>query len=84
MSAAGFRQVEWRLVERIAQAHVGRKVLADPILQKTGTSQLALLTDEAYAAGMARIQAALVEAEAAGKVVEFPVELSLALVVGRV
>ena len=52
MVAAGFARVEWCLAEHIVHQHVGRAVLADPILQKHGTSQLALLTDEAYAAGL--------------------------------
>ena len=54
MVAAGFARVEWCLAEHIVHQHVGRAVLRDPILQKHGTSQLALLTDEAYAAGLRR------------------------------
>jgi len=84
MVAAGFARVEWCLAEHIVHQHVGRAVLADPILQKHGTSQLALLTDEAYAAGLGRIETALAEAEAAGKTLVFPVDISLTMVTGRV
>ncbi len=84
MVAAGFDRVEWCLAEHIVHQHVGRAVLRDPILQKHGTSQLALLTDEAYAAGLGRIETALAEAEAAGKTLVFPVDISLTMVTGRV
>ena len=79
----GFEQVEWCVVEHIKGQHVGQVVLQDPILQKHGTSQLALLTDEAYAAGMVRIKAALSEADAAGRTLVFPVDISLTMVTGR-
>jgi len=84
MVVAGFARVEWRVVEHIVGQHVGRAVLQDPILQKHGTSQLALLTDEAYAAGMSRIKAALGGAEATGRTLVFPVDISLTMVTGRV
>ncbi|MBI3801775.1 MAG: hypothetical protein HY268_33000, partial [Deltaproteobacteria bacterium] len=84
MVATGFERVEWRVVEYIKGQYVGRAVLEDPILQKHGTSQLALLTDEAYAAGRARLGAALDEAEAAERILVFPVEISLTMVTGRV
>ena len=84
MVATGFERVTWRVVEHIKGQHVGRAVLEDPILQKHGTSQLALLTDEAYAAGRARLGAALDQAEAAERILVFPVEISLTMVTGRV
>ncbi len=83
MLAAGFDKVEWGLAERLARRLVGRAVLDDPILQKHGTSQLALLTDAAYAAGIARIEAALAGAEAAGETLVFPEDISLAMITGR-
>jgi len=84
MAAAGFDSVEWRVAERIVQPCVGRQVLESPILQKHGTSQLALLTDEAYAAGMARITAAVRKAEESGERLVFPVDVSLTIVKGSV
>jgi ubiquinone/menaquinone biosynthesis C-methylase UbiE len=84
MIAAGFAHIDWRVVEHLTGQHVGRAVLADPILQKHGTSQLVLLTDEAYAAGMSRIRTALDEADATGKTLIFPVDISLTMVAGRV
>jgi SAM-dependent methyltransferase len=84
MVEAGFECVEWRLVERILDRKAGRAVLDDPFLRKDATSQLSLLTDEAYAAGLSRIKDALASAEAQGKTLTFRTDLLLALLVGRV
>ena len=83
MTAAGFSHMEWELAERITHQLAGRDVFYDPTLQKNGTSQLALLTDEAYAAGLSRIETALVEAEARGQQAVFPVDISLVMLTGR-
>jgi ubiquinone/menaquinone biosynthesis C-methylase UbiE len=58
MNEASFDRMEWRLVERIVNHKTGREILEDPFLQKQSTSQLVLLTDEAYAAGLSRMKAA--------------------------
>ena len=58
-------------------------MLQSPFLQTDGTSQLALLTEEAYSAGLERIKADLIQAEKAGQALEFVVDISLALVTGR-
>jgi ubiquinone/menaquinone biosynthesis C-methylase UbiE len=84
MRAAGFDGVVQRLAEHILQPQVGRDVLQSHFLQKHGTSQLTLLTDEAYAAGLGRIEAALNKAEAAAERLVFPVDISLMLFTGRV
>jgi SAM-dependent methyltransferase len=83
MEAAGFTGVVSGVAERIVHTFAGREVLADPILQKHGTSQLVLLSDDAYAAGRGRIAAAIGKAEAAGQTVAFTVDVSLSLVTGR-
>lgn len=84
MVADGFERVEWRPVERILDPKIGRAVLDDPFLQKDSCSQLALLTDEAYAAGLRRIEAALAEAKAAGETLVFPVDILIGVLVGLV
>lgn len=84
MVTAGFDSVEWHVAEHIVQPQVDRSVLNHPILQKSGTSQLALLTDEAYATGIARMEAALRKAEADGERLMFPVDISLPIVTGYV
>ncbi len=54
----------------------------DPFLQKNACSQLALLTDEAYAAGLRRLERAVQQAEAKGETIIFPAEISLAMLTG--
>jgi len=83
MVAGGFESVDWRPVERIRDDKIGRAVLDDPFLKKHACSQLALLSDEAYAAGMRRIEAAVVEAESVGEQRVFAVEILFGMLVGR-
>ena len=83
MAAEGFERVEWRPAERILDPRVGRDIFKNSFLSKGGTSQLALLSDEAYALGIRRIEAALAQAEAAGETLVFPVDILLTITVGR-
>jgi SAM-dependent methyltransferase len=80
--AARFDRVEWSVAEHLRGRHTGRAVLDDYFLQKHSTSQLALLSDDAYAAGLARLHADLDEAEAAGQMLSFEAEVWLVRVVG--
>jgi SAM-dependent methyltransferase len=82
MAAAGFRQAEWRIAEHIYHPMIGEEVLDDPFLQKHGTSQLALLSDQEHMEGMARIQAALQQAKNDGGSAFFPVDIELTLITG--
>ncbi|MCI0551191.1 MAG: class I SAM-dependent methyltransferase [Anaerolineae bacterium] len=59
MLAAGFVRAEWRVAEHIHQEFIGHEVLDNPFTQKNGSSQLALLSDAAYTAGLDRIHAAI-------------------------
>jgi len=83
MIAAGFERLSWRIVETIYDAKVGRAVLRDPFLSKDATSQLTLLDDAAYAAGLERIERDLAAAEEAGGTLTFPTDLMLDMLVGR-
>ncbi len=83
MAAEGFERVEWRPAERILDPRVGRDIFKNSFLSKGGTSQLALLSDEAYALGIRRIEAALAQAEAAGETLVFPADILLTITVGR-
>lgn len=74
---AGFAGVERGIAARIQGGCRGREVYDDPILSRHGTSQLALLDDGAFAAGMARIETSARAAER-----EFVTDISLALVTG--
>jgi SAM-dependent methyltransferase len=83
VKAAGFEQASWLTAEHIFSIQRGRTVLDDPFLQKHGTSQLALLSDAAYQAGLTRLRQALDAAEAAGEAVEFVSDLWLSAVVAQ-
>ena len=84
MEEAGFERLEWRIAEQIEHSWYGRDVFSDPFLKKESTSQLTLLSDEAYAAGMERIEAAIATAEAEGRSLEFPAGLLLLMITGYV
>ncbi|MGD0707049.1 MAG: methyltransferase domain-containing protein [Anaerolineaceae bacterium] len=82
MKEAGFQTSERQPAGHINHDFVGREVLDDPILQKNGTSQLALLTDDAFQAGMARIMEAVQLAESCGEQIVFPTHIALPAVIG--
>jgi SAM-dependent methyltransferase len=82
MAGAGFAHIESRLVERIPDSKEGRNVLSDPFLKKDAVSQLALLSDEAYARGIGRICAAIDAAERAGESISFKTEILIEMLVG--
>ncbi|MCE7921250.1 MAG: hypothetical protein DCC59_07480 [Chloroflexi bacterium] len=65
MLESGFARTEWRVAEHVHQEFIGREILDNPFTQKGGSSQLALLSDAAYADGMERIHAALDNADGA-------------------
>jgi ubiquinone/menaquinone biosynthesis C-methylase UbiE len=83
MNNAGFCDVHDSVVERLVNAQYGRAVLKHSVLQKNGTSQLILLSDEAYAAGLNRIRRDLAEAESKRQVLKFDEDISLVMVEGR-
>ena len=82
MLADGFVRAEWRMAEHIQQEVAGRAVLDNHFTQKHGSSQLAKLSDEAYATGLNRIHAAIAEAEANGTPAVFTVDQWLTLLAG--
>lgn len=84
MMAAGFVEAQTAVAARIRDTRSGRAVFDDPILHRHGTSQLSLLSDDAYAAGMQRITDAVTRGETAGTALSFSIDVSLALIVGRV
>lgn len=80
MLAGGFENVASRIGERIALSRAGRDILP---LDRNFTSQLSLLSEEAYAAGIARIEAAPAKAEASGETLEFVTDAFLFMTTGR-
>jgi ubiquinone/menaquinone biosynthesis C-methylase UbiE len=83
MVDAGFGAVRWQVVEKLCDSRTGKEILDEPMLQKNATSQLTLLTDEEYSAGIARIRAAVAKAEAVHEEIVFSADISLHMVVGR-
>ena len=84
MIAAGFDNVQWQVVERLVDTRIGKHVVDEPMLRKNATSQLTLLTDKEYEAGLKRIRTAVAESEALGKQRTFSVDISLAMVTGKI
>jgi ubiquinone/menaquinone biosynthesis C-methylase UbiE len=82
MVEEGLQEVTCRVIERIWNPLSGRAVLDDPFIRHGSSSQLALLSQEAYHAGLRRIEDALGEAEARGETLLFPVDNPLAMIVG--
>jgi ubiquinone/menaquinone biosynthesis C-methylase UbiE len=74
---AGFRGIQRQVVDGISRNFVGRQVLSDPFLQKTACSQLALLSEAEYSAGMASLEQAIQRAEQEGSVLEFRTEITI-------
>ena len=83
MESAGFRNLRLGVFERFSDHKVGRAVLEDPFLQKSQTSQLALLSDEAYAAGINKIKKALDTHAVNNEILIFPVEIDVEMFVGE-
>jgi hypothetical protein len=83
MLHAGFSSVECRVASRFKQVRWGREVLADPELQRNGCSQLALLSDAQYEAGISRIESALRRAER-DDAIAFRVDIAMMLECGTV
>jgi hypothetical protein len=83
MEIAGLRNIRIVPVGKISADKIGRGVLEDPYLKKNATSQLILISDADYYAGIARIQAALQEAEDQGRVLVFPVDITLEMIIGQ-
>jgi len=81
MLQVGFTRVDCRVACRFAQTRRGRSVLEDPELQRRGCSQMALLTDEQYAAGMERIGAAFHSQSAPP---DFKVDIAMMMQCGQV
>lgn len=83
MKDAGFQNLERREIQYIHDERRGRSVFDDPFLQKKATSQLALLSQEAYQMGMDRIRMDLDEAEASGREMVFRANLTVVLLLGH-
>ncbi len=82
MAQCGFERFELRLVDELGKPKYGRDVLQDPFLEKNATSQLILLSDEAYAAGLEQIRGAVERAERKGEVLIFQNTIRIQMLTG--
>ncbi|MEK7808086.1 MAG: class I SAM-dependent methyltransferase [Chloroflexota bacterium] len=82
MRETGFKKIETRIADHVSSHKIGRDVLSDHFLQKHGTSQLALLSDKAYAEGISKIEAAIAAAESRNEEIVFAAEFSFPAVIG--
>ncbi|MBN1145795.1 MAG: class I SAM-dependent methyltransferase [Anaerolineales bacterium] len=80
---AGFQPLTLRLVEHIHAPKLGEAVLDDPFLRKEACSQLALLDDQAYQAGIQRIKQALASARDRGECLVFATDIYLYMLTAR-
>jgi SAM-dependent methyltransferase len=82
MDTEGFTGIASQEVEYVNNTKMGRAVLADPSLKKNACSQLALLSEEAYQAGVQQITSALEEAEAHNETLCFRSVWTVHMIVG--
>ncbi len=82
MEAEGYENASIQTVEHILNVHVGQAVLRDPFIKKSATSQLALLNDEEYLAGIKRIEEALALAAATDEQVVFSSDIHVRMFLG--
>ena len=75
MRTAGFAQIETEQIEHIFNEHHGSGVLTEPYIKQSSSSQLALLTDEIYNAGVEKIKTEISKAEARNEPLTFRTDL---------
>lgn len=77
MTDAGFTSCQTVLAQHLDLSHSAEAALAQGAADRTATSQLALLSEEAYASGMVRLQSAIDGASARGGSLSLAVDLRL-------
>jgi ubiquinone/menaquinone biosynthesis C-methylase UbiE len=82
MEQAGFHSVTSQVVEHIQNVHVGEAILNDPFLKHNATSQLALLDEQTYEAGLERIKQALSAAKGSGEQILFRSDIHVKMFLG--
>ncbi len=83
MLKEGFDRVETNAACRLSGNRTGSAILDDPELSRFGCSQMALLTDAQYAAGIARIKSAIESVQGNAQLI-FEVDIALMMVCGSV
>lgn len=80
---AGFQDVVTTPVERIQTTYYGQEVLSDPFLDRASTSQLQLISDEAYTLGKRAIISRLEGGNETKVDVRFVIDLTLCATIAK-
>lgn len=83
LEESGFTDCSARVVEHIRRRTAAEELLESPMTWKLGTSQLALLSEEVYAAGLRRVRAAAERARAEGSGLWLETDLEMMATTGR-
>lgn len=82
MEQEGFKDISSQTVEHIQNIHAGDAVLKDPFIKHNATSQLALLSEETYQAGLIKINEALAKAKEKHEQIDFRSEINVEMFMG--
>ncbi len=82
MEREGMVSPSVQIVENIRNIHVGEAVLKDPFLKHNATSQLALLDEATYQAGLEHIRQALATAKEKDERIVFRSEIRVKMILG--
>jgi len=82
MIEAGFERIKCSLADRIIKPLFGDEVLKSLFLKKHNSSQLMLLPDDVYVAGLNRIKDDLRKAKLSKRILKFEVDISMWLIAG--
>jgi hypothetical protein len=82
MLQAGFREVDSTCADHLQESFIGKAVFEDPFLRKEATSQLTLLSDAQYQAGLTAIRQAIEAASQTGRTIHFPVDIEISMITG--
>jgi ubiquinone/menaquinone biosynthesis C-methylase UbiE len=77
-----FNNLEFTQVEHLLEHKRGREIFKDHFLEKQSCSQLVLLSDETYQAGLQKIEADLTRAEEENKTIIFKSEILMMMLSG--
>ena len=82
MTNAGFQNISAQNVEHILNVHMDAGVLRDPFLKQNASSQLALLNEVVYQAGIAKIKQAIAEARSRNVQITFSSDIYVKMFLG--
>jgi ubiquinone/menaquinone biosynthesis C-methylase UbiE len=84
LQSAGFTSLESTAADQIYHDYQGADIFKDPMLQKNGTSQLALLSMDAFNQGMAHMREAVDQAASIAKTITFSTHIALVMITGYI